>query len=68
MNAGFMREGIGADDGFVRLHRETGHARHQTTDGHDMRRVDTRVAAKEILPRAHRHDDLFQRGVAGTFA
>ena len=42
MDAGFVRESIGADDGLVRLHRIAGDAGDQFGSRHDLRGVDAR--------------------------
>src|SRR3989338_2703472 len=68
MDAGLVREGIGADNRLVRLHRKTGDARNHARGRHDLGGVDARVAAKKIAPRTHCHHDLLKRGVAGTLA
>ena len=68
MDTRFVRESIGADDGLVRLHRETGDARYQARSRDDLRGIDARVAAKKILARTHRHHHFFQGSIAGTFA
>ena len=65
MDAGLVREGIGADDGLVRLHRKTGDARNQARGRHDLGGVDARVATEKIATRTHRHHDLLERGVTG---
>ena len=40
VDAGFMRKGVGADDGLVGLHRVTGDLRNQPRSGHDLAGVD----------------------------
>src|SRR3989344_5892027 len=68
MDAGLVREGIGADNCLVRLHRKTGDARDQARGWHDLGGVDTRVAAEKTAPRTPPHHDLLERGVAGALA
>ena len=63
-----MREGVGADDGLVGLHRVAGDLRHQLGGGHDLGGVDAGLDREDVGAGAHRHDDLLERGVAGTFA
>ena len=45
VDAGLVREGVGADDGLVGLHRIAGDGGDQLARGHDLRGVDARVAA-----------------------
>ncbi len=68
MDAGFMGEGIGADDGLVRLHGEAGDGGDEARGFGDHRAVDAGVKWHQIGTRAQRHDDLFHRGVAGALA
>ena len=68
MNAGFMGEGIRADNRLVRLHREAGDAGNHFRGADDLRGVDPRVAAEHVLAGAHRHHDFFQRGIARPLA
>ena len=44
VDAGLVRERIGADDRLVGLHRIAGDARNEFRCRHDLRRVDARVA------------------------
>jgi hypothetical protein len=44
VDARLVGEGIGTDDGLVRLHRKTGDARHQLGGRHDVGGIDARVA------------------------
>ena len=66
--AGFMRKGIGADDGFIRLHRVAGDGGDQFTGGHDLRGIDAGLKVEHIATRAQCHHHFFQTGVAGAFA
>ena len=68
MDAGFVGEGVGADDGLVGLHREAGDVGHQPRSRDDLSRVDIRRQLKNVAAGAHRHHDFFQRGVAGPLA
>src|SRR5207249_4189013 len=69
MDAGFVRERIVADDGFVALDYHAGHVTYQPAGRIKLRGVDAgMIAGKGVLARAKRHDDFFQRSVAGTFA
>ncbi len=63
-----MCKGIRTDDRLVRLHRITRDAGNQLGRCHDLSRVNARVQIEHIAARFHRHDDLFQRGIAGTFS
>ncbi len=61
-------EGIGADDGLVRLHRKAGDARDQARGGEDVLGLDAGVHVEQVLAGLDRHDDLLQCGVAGALA
>jgi hypothetical protein len=68
VDAGFMGEGVLADDRLVVLDRESGDRRDQLRRPHQERRVDAGIVGQDIVAGAQRHDDLLQRGVAGTLA
>ena len=68
MDAGFVGKGIGTDHGLVRLHREPGDVGDQAAGGDDLRGIETAVAGEQIASRAHRHDHLFERGIASALA
>src|SRR5919198_3118655 len=68
VNAGSVRKGVRAHDCLVRLHDEAGDLRHEARGGHDLRRVEARLEVEEVGARAHGHDDLFERGIAGALA
>ena len=68
MDAGLVGERVAADDGLVALHLNAGDVRHQPAGRHQPLGVDARVAVVKILPGAQRHDDFFERTVAGPFA
>ena len=63
MDAGLVREGVGAHDRLVRLHGETGDPRDQLRRRHDVRRIDASDAGKDVLAGLDRHHDLFERSV-----
>ena len=68
VNAGLMRKRVLTDDGLVELHREARHGRHTARDLHDLLRVDASRERHDVVADLHRHDDLFQRGIACAFA
>ena len=68
MDSRLVSEGVRADDGLVRLHRETGDGRHQARGAHDVFGADSGAVGKEVGTGADRHDDLFHRRVARAFA
>src|SRR5690554_7790847 len=63
VNARFVGKGVGADNGLVRLHRETGDARYQARCTEDVFGNNTGIHLEYVLAGTQRHDDLFQRGV-----
>ncbi len=65
---GFVGEGVAADDGLVALHLHAGDVRNQPAGRHQPSGIDIRCGLVIVLPRAQRHDDFFQRAVAGAFA
>ena len=68
MNARLVGEGVAADDRLVPLHLHAGDVGHQPAGGHEPLAVDARVGLIKIAARAQRHDDFFQRAVAGPLA
>ena len=68
MDARFVREGVAADDGFVALHLNAGHVRDEAAGGDQTLCLDVGADVIEVMPRAQRHDDFFQRAVAGALA
>ena len=64
----FVREGVGADDGLVRLDRDAGVRADQAAGADDLSGVDVRAHAELLRPRMQRHHDLFEGGVARAFA
>ena len=68
VDARFVGEGVGADDGLVRLDRIAGDLRHQFGGGDDLGRIDPALDREDVGAGAHCHHDLFERGVAGAFA
>src|SRR5690606_14603375 len=61
-------KGVGADNGLVRLHRETGDARHQARCTADVLGTNTGIHQEYVLAGTQSHDDLFQRGVTSPLA
>ena len=68
VNAGFMRERVGPDNGLVRRHRHTDDGREGVAGGNEARGVDAGGERQRIGPHFERHHNFFERGVAGTLA
>ena len=68
VDAGLVREGVGADDRLVRLDRHAGVRADQAAGADDLGGVDVRVQPVDLRPGVQRHHHLFQRGVAGPLA
>jgi len=67
MDAGFVRERVGADNGLVRLHGNAGNLRQQARGFINLVCFDVGVQAKPVFARGQRHDDFFHRRVSGPF-
>src|SRR5687767_993583 len=68
VNAGFVRERVFTNDGFVARNRHASNLRHQATGWKEARRMNPGMHAKHILAGLDRHDGFFERAIAGTFA
>ena len=68
VDARLVGEGVAADDRLVGLHRVAGHVRDQPAGAGDLLGLDLRLGVEVVAARADRHDDLFERGVAGALA
>ena len=68
VDARFVGEGVGTDDGLVALHRHADQALQQLRSADDARGVDRAVLLVEGLAHLQDHRDLFQRAVAGALA
>ncbi len=68
MNPGLMSERVLSHNGLVSLHLHPGDRRHQVTGRIQPIGIHIRLTAVIVGPRFDRHHDLFQRGVARTFA
>ncbi len=68
MDSAFMREGVRADNGFIRLHVKTCNRRKRARNFCDFCRLDSCRIRHEIMPRAQRHDDFLKRRIARTLA
>ena len=64
----FVCEGILADDGLVVLHRKARDVRNQLRGPRQKLRVDAGLKRHRVAAHFERHDDLFQRRIAGPFA
>ena len=63
-----MGKGVLADNGLVELHRKTRNGGDAAADLHDLGGVDARVIGHDVVAHLEGHNDLFQCGVARTFA
>ena len=68
MYAGFVREGVASDNGFVRLNAEADDLREHLAGRIDFPRVDSGFKSEPITAHVQRHHYLFQRCVAGALA
>ena len=68
MDAGFVRKGVRADDGLVRLDDDAGVVADQLAGVHDLRRVNAGDEVEDRAARVQRHHDFFERGVARALA
>ena len=65
MDARLVGEGVGADDGLVRLHGNARDLRQQPRGLVEVLGLDPRAVSQQVLPRLDGHDHLFHGGVAG---
>src|SRR3546814_1710866 len=68
MDAGLVREGVGADDRLVRLHREPRNRREQVARLGDLFGDDAGIEGHQVVAHLQRHDDLLQRGISRALA
>src|SRR5260370_32722681 len=68
MYAGFVREGVTPDDGFVRLNAEADDPREQLAGRINLASVDSGLKSESIAAHVQCHHDLFQRCVARALA
>ena len=68
VDAGFVGEGIGADNGFVGLDGDAGVIADQFTDAGQLGGIDACRQVVEGAAGMQRHDHFFQGGVAGALA
>ena len=68
MDARFMSEGVLADDGFVRLHYYAREPGHHFTGIVYLLGNNIGATIPEIFPYLERHNDFFQRSIAGPLA
>ena len=68
MDAGFVREGVLADDRLVALHDEAGQRAQQAAGRVELGRVDLRADLVMVGAGAERHDDFFERCIARALA
>ncbi len=61
-----MCKGIRTDDGLVRLNRKSGDTGYQARGSDNLRGINLSLHRKDILTGAHRHDNFFQRSIAGA--
>src|SRR5258707_5880804 len=68
MYAGFVRKSIAADNRLVRLHAKADDLREHLTGRVNLARIDSSFEGQPIAAYVQRHDNFFQRGIAGAFA
>ena len=68
VDAGFVCEGVGADDRLVARRRGIGDLRQRAARGHDLGRVDVSGDAVSVGARAQRHYCILERAIARAFA
>src|SRR3954447_7040555 len=68
VDAGLVREGVGADDGLVRRHHIAGGPRDEARSRRDLPRIEPCLDAEVLGADVERHDDLLERGVPRTLA
>jgi hypothetical protein len=68
VDARFVGECVGTDDGLVALHRHADQALQQLRSADDARGIDRAVLLVESLAHLQHHRDFFQRAVAGALA
>jgi len=65
MDAGLVSEGVGANDGLVRLHREACDRLQHLRGPDQLGAVDPGPVRQPVAPHLQRHGDFFERGVTG---
>ncbi len=68
MDAGTVREGVGAHHGLVRRNGDAEHVGDQAAGSVELARLDAGAYAEIVAARAERHHHFLERGVAGPFA
>src|SRR5258708_7546087 len=68
MYAGFVRKSVAADNRLVRLHAKADYLREHLTGRVNLARIDSSFEGQPITAHVQRHDNFFQRGIAGAFA
>ena len=68
MDTAFMRKGVFANDGLVKLHRETRHRADPARNMHDLFSIDVGEERHDVSPHTERHNNFFQSGVARALA
>ena len=68
VNAGFVRERIGADNRLVGRHRDADDRRQRVAGRHEALRVDAGAMGQGVGAHLQRHHDFFERGIAGALA
>jgi hypothetical protein len=68
MNPRFMGERVTAHDRLVGLREHADFVGEQPAGAHDFARIHLAVEWHDLRPHARRHDDLFERRVAGPLA
>ena len=67
MYTGLVPEGIGAHNGFIRLHGKTGYLAYRPTRFIDLPGIDVGGQVEEIAAGLDCHDDFLERSIARPF-
>ena len=68
VDAGFVGEGVGADDGLVALDGDAGELADEAAGGIELAGLDAGADAVEVAADTQGHDELLQGAVARAFA
>src|SRR4030042_1806597 len=68
MDARRMAEGVGANNGFIRLHRHACQLADQSACLMDLSRIYIGGVIEQVFSRAQRHHNLFHGGIAGALS
>ncbi|MNV72821.1 hypothetical protein D3C71_1659360 [compost metagenome] len=68
VNAGLMRESVGADDRLVPRHDHAGQLADEAAGAGNFRQHQTRLGAEKFAPRLKGHGDFLDRRISRAFA